>query len=227
MRARIVALWIAASLPACAADDTHEAAPVEDAQGDGAAVDTSTADTTAAADAADAADVALDGTPDAAPDAEVDAGADTATDTTTDTATDTATDTTIDTAIDTGTDGATDTGADTATDTAPADAGWTGSAHVHISISNTCKVSTSPSAFDVPAGKTLKIDWHNHSADYEADVWASYGGGYLELAKGATWSEKYEHCFIKSTHLEWVDVSPAGSPSACGKVRVNIQCHAP
>ncbi len=142
---------------------------------------------------------------------------------------DAATDATADVAVDAPSD-ATFDAEDAAVDASPdasADAGFSGTAHVHVFISNTCDVSTSPSSFDVPAGKTLKISWHNHSVDYEADVWASYGGGYLELARGGTWNEPYEHCFIKSTHLEWVDVSPAGSPSACGKVRVNIQCHAP
>jgi hypothetical protein len=121
---------------------------------------------------------------------------------------------------------------DSSTDTKPLDSGadtgsWTGTAHVHVYISNTCEVSTSPTSFDVPAGKTLKISWHNHSVDYRADLWGSYGGGYLMLEKGATWNEPYEHCFIKSTHTEYMDVTPEGSPSACGKFRLNITCHAP
>lgn len=109
---------------------------------------------------------------------------------------------------------------------ADADAGWSSTAHVHIYITNTCAVSTSPTSFDVPAGATVKVSWHNHSVDYRADVWASYGGGYLALETGATWNETYEHCFIKSTHTEYVDVSPEGSPSGCGKQRVYFYCHA-
>lgn len=109
---------------------------------------------------------------------------------------------------------------------ADADAGWSSTAHVHIYITNTCAVTTSPTSFDVPAGATVKVSWHNHSVDYRADVWASYGGGYLALEKGATWNETYEHCFIKSTHTEYVDVSPEGSPSSCGKQRVYFYCHA-
>lgn len=121
--------------------------------------------------------------------------------------------------------GTTDTGvADTGSD---ADSGaWSPTAHVHIYISNTCAVTTDPVSFDVPAGKTVKISWHNHSLYYRADVWASYGGGFLALEKGATWNETYEHCFIKSTHTEWVDVTPEGSPSSCGKQRVYFYCHA-
>jgi hypothetical protein len=150
-------------------------------------------------------------------------------------------------ALDTGTDAVADTSAPDASDSGPidsgsvtdtkptetaavdtgSDAGWTGSAHVHVYISNTCAVSTSPTSFDVPAGKTLKLSWHNHSADYRADLWGSYGGGYLMLEKGATWNEPYEHCFIESTHTEYMDVTPEGSPSACGKVRLTISCHAP
>ncbi|MBL8718016.1 MAG: hypothetical protein JNL79_18700 [Myxococcales bacterium] len=112
-------------------------------------------------------------------------------------------------------------------DTGLVDTGaWSPTAHVHIYISNTCGVTTDPVSFDVPAGKTVKVSWHNHSLYYRADVWASYGGGYLALEKGATWNETYEHCFIKSTHTEWVDVTPEGSPSPCGKQRVYFYCHA-
>lgn len=121
--------------------------------------------------------------------------------------------------------GTADTGvADTGSD---ADGGaWSPTAHVHIYISNTCAVTTDPVSFDVPAGKTVKVSWHNHSLYYRADVWASYGGGFLALEKSATWNETYEHCFIKSTHTEWVDVTPEGSPSSCGKQRVYFYCHA-
>lgn len=129
--------------------------------------------------------------------------------------------------------GPSDTGTgDTGLDAGPKDTGvaadggtWSSTAHVHIHISNTCGVTTDPVSFDVPVGKTVKVSWHNHSVDYRADVWASYGGGYLALEKGATWAETYEHCFIKSTHTEWVDVTPEGSPSACGKQRVYFYCH--
>ncbi|MGZ3423010.1 MAG: hypothetical protein ACXVEE_34430 [Polyangiales bacterium] len=144
----------------------------------------------------------------------------------------------LDSATDTLAEAATDAASDSggpdggAADTKPLDTGadtdtWTGTAHVHVYISNTCDVSTSPMSFDVPAGKTLKLSWHNHSVDYRADLWGSYGGGYLMLEKGATWNEPYEHCFIKSTHTEYMDVSPEGSPSGCGKFRLNITCHAP
>ncbi|MBI2393905.1 MAG: hypothetical protein HYV09_30315 [Deltaproteobacteria bacterium] len=115
--------------------------------------------------------------------------------------------------------------ADTGLADAKIDAGFPSTAHVHITITNTCAVSTSPTSFDVPAGATVKVAWHNHSADYRADVWASYGGGYLGLETGATWNEPYEHCFIKSTHTEYVDVTPEGSPSSCGKQRVYFYCH--
>jgi hypothetical protein len=135
-------------------------------------------------------------------------------------------------ATDSATIDATSSDTGSVTDTKPTDTGadvdtWTGTAHVHVYISNTCDVSTSPTSFDVPAGKTLKLSWHNHSVDYRADLWGSYGGGYLMLDKGATWNEPYEHCFIKSTHTEYMDVSPEGSPPSCGKFRVNISCHAP
>jgi len=215
------ALALLSGLSGCAEDASEDAAR-DVGTGADAAADTATdtgavGDTGAPADTGSVGDV---GTPDTGVDA---AASDTAS---ADTAiADTAiVDTgSVDTAVaDTGT---TDTGvADTGSD---ADSGaWSPTAHVHLYISNTCAVTTDPVSFDVPAGKTVKVSWHNHSLYYRADVWASYGGGFLALEKSATWNETYEHCFIKSTHTEWVDVTPEGSPSSCGKQRVYFYCHA-
>lgn len=66
--------------------------------------------------------------------------------------------------------------------------------HVHIDISNTCKLSVTPSSVEVPRGQTISFTYHNHSRDYAADVWLSYGGGYLDLKQGNTWDDQFVHC---------------------------------
>jgi hypothetical protein len=120
--------------------------------------------------------------------------------------------------------------ADTAlADTRPADMGtdtaFMSTDHVHIYITNTCKVSVSPTSFTVPAGETLKLSYHNHSIDYRADVWMMYGGGYLGLEKGATWNETYAHCFGPSASTGYADINIEGGPvGGCPGVRLNIYC---
>jgi len=105
------------------------------------------------------------------------------------------------------------------------DAGLKSTDHVHIYISNTCKVSVSPTSFTVPAGETLKLSYHNHSVDYRADVWMMYGGGYLGLDRGATWNETYAHCFGPSPSVGYADINIEGGPtSGCPGVRLNITC---
>ena len=79
-------------------------------------------------------------------------------------------------------------------DAATPDAGFTSSQHVHILIDNFCNTSADPPSFNVPPGSTLQLTWHNHSVDYDADVWLSYGGGYLGLAQGGTWSDPFTFC---------------------------------
>jgi len=116
--------------------------------------------------------------------------------------------------------------ADTARpDTAPIDSGFQSTDHVHIYISNTCRVTVSPTSFTVPAGETLKLSYHNHSVDYRADVWMMYGGGYLGLERGATWNETYTHCFGPSPSVGYADINIEGGPtSGCPGVRLNITC---
>jgi hypothetical protein len=129
----------------------------------------------------------------------------------------------VDSAVaDTGVDSAV---AETGVDTAVADTGFKSVDHVHIYIDNFCRVSTSPTVFRVPSGETLKLSYHNHSVDYEADVWMMYNGGYLELARGGTWNETYVHCSGPNASTGWADISIAGGGgSACPKVRLYIYC---
>ncbi|HVV86714.1 MAG TPA: hypothetical protein VHE35_26835, partial [Kofleriaceae bacterium] len=92
--------------------------------------------------------------------------------------------------------------------------------HVHIQVSNTCAMTVTPPSIDVPADQTAYFDWHNHSVDYAVDVWMSYGGGYLDLATGATWHEPIGHCATPLAHDEYADIS-----TACSSFRFLIHCH--
>jgi hypothetical protein len=113
-----------------------------------------------------------------------------------------------------------------ASDTGDAgDASTIDSQHVHISISNTCVVGASPSQFTVPAGRTLRLSWHNHSVDYDADVWLSYGGGYLGLKTGDIWDDRFEFCAGPGSYMAYGDVSIAGGGgTVCPSFRVWIAC---
>lgn len=91
--------------------------------------------------------------------------------------------------------------------------------HVHIEVSNTCEMRVTPTELTVPAGQTAFIDWHNHSRDYPVDVWMSYGGGYLDLAPGDTWDERFEHCATPLPHTEYADID-----TACSGHRFLIHC---
>lgn len=141
---------------------------------------------------------------------------------------DTASEDTRDAAVDTGTvaDTRMDTTViDTAVVDTGTDTGFKSTDHVHIYITNTCKVSVSPTSFTVPAGETLKLSYHNHSVDYRADVWMMYGGGYLGLDRGATWNETYTHCFGPSASTGYADINIEGGPtSGCPGVRLHIYC---
>lgn len=98
-------------------------------------------------------------------------------------------------------------------------------AHVHIYIDNFCNVSISPQSITVPPGGVLYASYHNHSVDYEADVWMSYGGGYLALARGGVWNEPVGMCSGPSAYTAYADISIAGGPtSACPKQRLLIYC---
>lgn len=91
--------------------------------------------------------------------------------------------------------------------------------HVHIYVSNTCEMMVEPTSFEVQPGQKLRLDYHNHSADYPVDVWMHYGGGYTELQPGATWMEQYEHCFGPNPSEGWAEIS-----TACSEVVLPISC---
>ena len=91
--------------------------------------------------------------------------------------------------------------------------------HVHIMVDNTCKMQVTPSSFTVQPGQKLRLDYHNHSVDYPVDVWMHYNGGYTDLQPGATWMEKYEHCFGPAPSEGWAKIS-----TACSEYVLPIHC---
>ena len=99
-------------------------------------------------------------------------------------------------------------------------------ADVQIYIDNFCNVTIAPPSFDVATGETLQLTYHNNSVDYEADIWASYGGGYLALATGGTWAETFEYCSMPGDYTAYVDININGGPfPSCPGKRLYIYCH--
>ena len=95
--------------------------------------------------------------------------------------------------------------------------------HVHIEVSNQCVMTITPTSIEVPVGQRAILEFHNHSRDYPVDVWGSYIGGYLDLAPGATWNDRYWYCGnINRPYSEYVDIS-----TACSMVRLPIDCAGP
>jgi hypothetical protein len=99
-------------------------------------------------------------------------------------------------------------------------------ADVQIYIDNFCNVTIVPPSFDVATGETLQLTYHNNSVDYEADIWASYGGGYIALATGGTWAETFEYCSMPGDYTAYVDININGGPfPSCPGQRLYIYCH--
>lgn len=92
--------------------------------------------------------------------------------------------------------------------------------HIHIAVDNFCNMTVTPTEVTIPPDQTAYFAWHNHSADYEVTVWMSYGGGYTDLATGATWNEPIGHCSTPLAHDEWADIS-----TACSSFRFLIHCN--
>lgn len=90
---------------------------------------------------------------------------------------------------------------------------------VDIDVSNTCAMSVSPGEITIPAGQTAYFCWRNRSRDYPIEVWLSYGGGYTDLAPGATWNEPVGHCLGPNARTEYADIS-----TACSEHRFLIHC---
>ena len=100
--------------------------------------------------------------------------------------------------------------------------------HVHIYISNTCKLSVTPKSVDVPRGQTVSFVYHNHSSDYAADVWLSYGGGFTDLQKGKSWDDQFIHCSnVNRPYSAYADITIKGlslRDRHCPGHRMTINC---
>jgi hypothetical protein len=98
---------------------------------------------------------------------------------------------------------------------------------VEIHISNSCDVWTVPTSITVPPGQSVSITYWNRSSWYEADVWMSYGGGYLGLPEGSKWTDPIDRCTELFSYTAHADVSinglGVGHPS-CPGVRLYIYC---
>lgn len=90
---------------------------------------------------------------------------------------------------------------------------------VDIFVSNTCEMSVTPTEITIPRDQIAYFCWRNTSRDYPVDVWLSYGGGYTDLAPGATWNEPPGHCLGPLVHDEYADIS-----TACSEHRFLIHC---
>lgn len=122
----------------------------------------------------------------------------------------------------TGTDAGVDAGADAGVRIdAGADAGPAAMATycVDIDVSSTCVMSVTPAEITIPPGQTAYFCWRNRSSAYPVDVWLSYGGGYTDLAPGATWNEPVGHCIGPTARTEYADIS-----TACSEHRFLIRC---
>lgn len=118
-------------------------------------------------------------------------------------------------------DAGSDGGTSAASDAGAADAGTPATAThcIDIDVSNTCDMTVTPREITIPAGQTAYFCWRNRSRDYPVDVWLSYGGGYTDLAPGATWNEPPGHCLGPTAHTEYADIS-----TACSEFRFLIRC---
>jgi hypothetical protein len=99
--------------------------------------------------------------------------------------------------------------------------------HVHIYISNFCDVSVDPVDITIPAGQSVFFSFHNHSSDYNATVWNSYGGGYLGLPEGSTWDDPIERCAEAFAYTAYADISIEGLgvfDPTCPGHRMYIYC---
>jgi hypothetical protein len=96
---------------------------------------------------------------------------------------------------------------------------------VHIYIDNFCNTSVSPTSINVSLATGVMLEFHNHSVDYEADVWSSRNYGYLEMAMGYVWDDPIMHCRGPMPYSEYFDVSITGGPtSACPGARFTMNC---
>ncbi len=101
--------------------------------------------------------------------------------------------------------------------------------HVHIYVDNFCNLWVDPAVVEVPPTQhSVSFVYHNHSVDYDVDVWLSYGGGYLELLPGTSWDDAFDHCAWASRPYDaYADISISGlgvNDQYCPGHRMLIHC---
>lgn len=101
----------------------------------------------------------------------------------------------------------------------PPDMAFASGQDVDIYVDNFCRMDVVPKKFDVPAGTSLKLTYHNRSRDYPVDVWLSYGGGFRDLMPGMTWADRFEFCRYPRPYMAYADIS-----TACSRYRLMINC---
>jgi hypothetical protein len=88
-------------------------------------------------------------------------------------------------------------------------------------------VGVDPTEITVSVGQSVLLTYHNHSVDYDADVWMSYGGGYIGLPPSSSWADPIERCADVGAYTAYADVSISGlgvnDPYCPGK-RMLIHC---
>jgi hypothetical protein len=102
-----------------------------------------------------------------------------------------------------------------------------GPVHIHIYIANDCTTSTDPVSLSEPSGSSVVLEFHNHSVDYQADVWnTTFNYGFLMLDLGATWvDDKAPVCQIHSTYTETFQINPSGvDSSVCAPAFFTVHC---
>ncbi len=97
----------------------------------------------------------------------------------------------------------------------------TGNIEVKIDVSNTCKMTIAPTEIVAGIKSSINICYHNISKDYKIDVWMSYGGGFLDLAKGGVWNEKFIWCAGPKPSTGYATISAGGG---CAKQVLKIIC---
>lgn len=101
--------------------------------------------------------------------------------------------------------------------------------HVHISITNTCKLSVQPKDITIRNGRSVKLTYHNHSSSYSADViYSGGGGGYYDLMPGSSWTSPIDWCTNKNRpYTVYIEILVHGFPlndSTCPGHEFKIYC---
>ena len=91
---------------------------------------------------------------------------------------------------------------------------------VDIFVDNFCNMDVVPPSIHAPPGQLIHITWHNRSVDYPVDVWMSYGGGFLDLEPGTSWTDPAGLCFGGGRPYE----AGADISTACSRFQFVAYC---